>query len=63
VPSRPGRLQIRKRLRRGADYLLIVLYDGVGDGKQRRLIAEVPFPGALFGLQLAAMFLALSIEI
>jgi hypothetical protein len=30
----------------------------VGDGKQRRLIAEVPFPGALFRLQLAAMFLA-----
>src|SRR5207249_1420477 len=39
------------------DSLLIVLYDGVGDGKQRRLIAEVPFPRALLLPQLALMFL------
>ena len=52
-----GRLQIRKRLRGRADRLLIVLYDGVGDGKQRRLIAEVPSPGADLLLPLAAMHL------
>jgi len=39
-----GRLQIWQRLRRLADCLLIVLYDGVGDGEQRRLITKVPFP-------------------
>ncbi len=37
---------------------MIVLYDGVGDGKQRRLIAEVQFPGALFRPELALMLLA-----
>src|SRR5216684_7916388 len=54
----PGRLQIRKCLRCGADCVLIVCYDAVRDSEQCRLIAKVPFPRALLLADLALMFFA-----
>jgi len=37
---------------------LIIFYDRLRDGKQRRLIAKVPFPRALLLPQLALLLLA-----
>src|SRR6266481_1331893 len=53
-----GRLQIWNGLRRCADCALIVFYDSLRDGKQRRLIAKGIFPGVQLLPQKPLMLLA-----